>query len=45
MSKRIKFLFCNLSHESVIMVENVSTIYEVPLKLKEQGILKLYKNF
>ncbi len=39
-------LFCNLSHESVIMVENVSTIYEVPLKLKEQGILKeIYKNF
>ena len=26
------------------MVENVSTIYEVPLKLKEQGILKeIYK--
>ena len=33
-------LFCNLSHESVIMVENAKTIYEVPIKLYNEGILK-----
>ena len=33
-------LFCNLFLESVILIENASTIYEVPLKLFKQGILK-----
>ena len=33
-------LFCNLSLDSVILVENASTIYEVPIKLFDQGILK-----
>ena len=33
-------LFCNLSNECVIMVENVKTIYEVPIKLYNEGILK-----
>ena len=33
-------LFCNTSLDSVILVENAKTIYEVPLKLYKQGILK-----
>ena len=33
-------LFCNLFLESVILIENASTIYEVPLKLFKQRILK-----
>ena len=38
--------FCNLSIDSVIMVENAKMIYEVPLKLYQQGILKqLYNHF
>ncbi len=39
-------LFCNLSFDSVIMVENVKTIYEVPLKLFNEGLLRqLYAYF
>ena len=38
--------FCNLSFDSVIMVENANIIYEVPVKLNYQGILKqLYNHF
>ena len=38
--------FCNLSFESVIIVENANIIYEVPVKLNSQGILKqLYNHF
>ena len=38
--------FCNLSFDSVIMVENADIIYEVPVKLNYQGILKqLYNHF
>ena len=38
--------FCNLSFDSVIIVENANIIYEVPLKLHSQGILKqLYNHF
>ena len=38
--------FCNLSFDSVIIVENANIIYEVPLKLNSQGILKqLYNHF
>ena len=38
--------FCNLSFDSVIMVENANIIYEVPVKLNTQGILKqLYNHF
>ena len=38
--------FCNLSIDSVIMVENAKMIYEVPLKLNFQGLLKqLYNHF
>ncbi len=33
-------LFCNISMKSVILVENANTIYEVPLKLNNQGILE-----
>ena len=33
-------LFCNTSLDSVILVENAKTIYEIPLKLHKQGILK-----
>ena len=33
-------LFCNTSLDSVILVENAKTIYEIPLKLNKQGILK-----
>ena len=33
-------LFCNTSLDSVILVENAKTIYEIPLKLYKQGILK-----
>ena len=39
-------LFCNLQYESVIMVENVKTIYEVPIKLYNEGILKqIFRHF
>ncbi len=39
-------LFCNLPYESVIMVENVKTIYEVPIKLYNEGILRqIFKHF
>ena len=39
-------LFCNLSMESVILVENAVTIYEVPLKLNSEGLLRqLIKHF
>ena len=38
--------FCNLSFDSVIIVENANIIYEVPVKLNSQGILKqLYNHF
>jgi len=38
--------FCNLSIDSVIMVENAKMIYEVPLKLFKQGLLtQLYAHF
>ncbi len=38
--------FCNLSFNSVIMVENANSIYEVPIKLNSEGILKqLYNHF
>ena len=38
--------FCNLLFDSVIMVENANIIYEVPVKLNSQGILKqLYNHF
>ena len=38
--------FCNLSIDSVIMVENAKMIYEVPLKLFKQGLLtQLYEHF
>ena len=33
-------LFCNLSISSVIMVENAKTIYEVPLKLYNEGAIR-----
>ncbi len=39
-AKRKISLFCNTSLDSVILVENAKTIYEVPLKLNSQGILK-----
>ena len=39
-------LFCNLSLESVIMVENARSIYEVPLKLYKEGVIKeVYSHF
>ena len=39
-------LFCNLSMDSVILVENAVTIYEVPLKLNSEGLLRqLIKHF
>ena len=34
-------LFCNTSLDSVILVENAKTIYEIPLKLYKQGIFCL----
>ncbi len=38
-------LFCNISLDSVILVENALTIYEVPLKLNNQGLLtQLFKH-
>ncbi len=33
-------LFCNTSLDSVILVENAKTIYEIPSKLYKQGLLK-----
>ena len=45
-SKNKIALFCNLSNESVIMLENVKNIYQVPVKLNEEGILKqIYQHF
>ncbi len=39
-------LFCNISMDSVILVENATTIYEVPLKLNYEGLLKqLFDHF
>merc|ERR1711991_713491 len=39
-------LFCNLSMSSVIMVENAKTIYEVPLKLYNEGAIRqIYNHF
>tara|TARA_B100000963_G_scaffold14355_1_gene11026 strand:- start:936 stop:2561 length:1626 start_codon:yes stop_codon:yes gene_type:complete len=38
-------LFCNTSFDSVILVENAKTIYEIPLKLYKQGILKQVLNY
>ena len=39
-------LFCNISLDSVIMIENAKTIYEVPLKLYKEGTLKqIYSHF
>ncbi len=39
-------LFCNISLDSVILVENALTIYEVPLMLNKQGLLKeLFNHF
>ena len=37
-------LFCNTSLDSVILVENAITIYEIPLKLHNQGLLKQLLN-
>ena len=38
--------FCNLSFDSVIIVENANIIYEVPVKLHSQGILtQLYNHY
>ena len=39
-SKKKISLFCNLSLDSVLMLENAKTIYEVPLKLHNEGLLK-----
>ncbi|MBS91649.1 MAG: CTP synthetase, partial [Rickettsiales bacterium] len=39
-SKQKISLFCNLSLDSVIMVENAKTIYEIPLKLHKEGLIK-----
>ena len=36
-------LFCNLSLDSVLMLENAQTIYEVPLKLYNEGLLRKLK--
>ena len=45
-SKNKISLFCNLSFDSVLMVENVKTIYQVPLKLYDEGILgQLFLHF
>ena len=45
-SKKKISTFCNLSYDSVIMLENVDTIYKVPLKLFDEGLLKkLYLHF
>ncbi len=45
-SKKKISTFCNLSYDSVIMLENVDTIYKVPLKLFDEGLLKkLYFHF
>ncbi len=33
-------LFCNISLESVILVENANSIYEIPTKLSKQKLLK-----
>jgi CTP synthase len=39
-------LFCNISLDSVILVENALTIYEVPLKLNNQRLLnQLFNHF
>merc|ERR1711991_706945 len=39
-------LFCNISLDSVIMIENAKTIHEVPLKLYKEGTLKqIYNHF
>ena len=39
-------LFCNLSLDSVIMVENAKSIYEVPLKLFNEGAMEqIYSHF
>ena len=39
-------LFCNISNESVILVDNAKTIYEVPVKLNNQGLLsQVFKFF
>ena len=39
-------LFCNISLDSVMLVENALTIYEVPLKLNNQGLLnQLFNHF
>ena len=38
-SKKKIALFCNLSFDSVIMVENAKTIYEIPLKLNKEGLV------
>ena len=39
-SKKKISLFCNLSLDSVLMLENAKTIYEVPLKLHNEGLLR-----
>ena len=39
-SKKKISLFCNLSLDSVLMLENAQTIYEVPLKLYNEGLLR-----
>ncbi len=45
-SKKKISLFCNLSLDSVIMLEDVDSIYEVPIKLYNEGLLKkLFSNF
>ena len=45
-SKKKISLFCNLSLDSVIMLEDADTIYEVPIKLYNEGLLKkLFSNF
>ena len=45
-SKKKIALFCNLSLGSVIMVENAKTIYEIPLKLHNEGLSsQVFKHF
>ncbi len=45
-SKKKISLFCNLSLDSVIMLEDADSIYEVPIKLYKEGLLKkLFINF
>ena len=42
--EKVKSHFCNTSLDSVILVENAITIYEIPLMLYNQGLLKQLLN-